>query len=177
MNIEIKPIKQLGNIQGLNAKELYEFLELDKSNYTRWIKEQIENNKFCELNYDYITLRHKRRSGNNPNATVKETYIKMDFAKQLAMTSNSQKGVEVRRYFIECEKKLRQSITKTIEPHEKPTLNHTKDEKLKLLHSELLIDADRHIKHLQKQLDLWIAKRDTIVKTEQIIEELRNYDE
>ena len=33
-------------------------------------------------------------------------YITLDMAKQLAMIENNEKGMQVRKYFIECEKQL-----------------------------------------------------------------------
>ena len=78
-----------------------------KSEYSEWIKRHIVNNDFCTLNADYTTLQGKRRSGNNPNATVTEHYLTIDFAKKLAMKSSSEKGEQVRQYFIECERQLK----------------------------------------------------------------------
>ena len=111
MNIQIYNIKQIDdNTKGVKARDLYAFLGLDKTHYNRWVKEHIEKNKFCMLNADYITVSHKGRSGNNPNATITEHYLTLNFAKKLAMMSKSPKGEQVRDYFIECEKRLKQSI-------------------------------------------------------------------
>ena len=35
------------------AKKLYEFLELNPSNYSKWIKSNITDNEFAEENIDY----------------------------------------------------------------------------------------------------------------------------
>lgn len=38
------------------AKRLYEFLELNPSNYSRWVKSNISENQFAEEGVDYWTL-------------------------------------------------------------------------------------------------------------------------
>lgn len=38
------------------ARNLYEFLELDKSNYSKWCKKNIEDNPYAENNIDYSKI-------------------------------------------------------------------------------------------------------------------------
>lgn len=35
------------------ARQLYEFLEMDKSNFSRWARQNIEKNEFYEENKDW----------------------------------------------------------------------------------------------------------------------------
>ena len=86
--------------QLVSARELYEFLELDKSQWARWTKKNIE--EVFEENQEYQRL-DIVSNGNNTT----EYILKLDVAKELSMLSRSEKGKEVRRYFIEVEKKYK----------------------------------------------------------------------
>ena len=95
----IKVTEQNGE-QLVSARELYEFLELDKSQWARWTKKNIE--EIFEENQEYQRL-DIVSNGNNTT----EYILKLDVAKELAMLSRSEKGKQVRRYFIEVEKKYK----------------------------------------------------------------------
>ena len=87
------------------ARNLYEFLELAKSQFSRWSKSNIINNPYAEENIDYIGF-DIDVEGN----IVRDYKITSDFAKKLSMTSNSKRGEQARNYFIEVEKKLKEKI-------------------------------------------------------------------
>jgi len=97
----IKIEKSQGGKQVVSARELYDFLELDKSNWTRWSKKNIEDNPFSRENEDWAGFVIKT----NGNET-KDFSITIDFAKRLAMMARTEKGEAARNYFIECEKKM-----------------------------------------------------------------------
>ena len=92
----IKVTEQNGE-QLVSARELYEFLELDKSQWARWTKKNIE--EIFEENQEYQRL-DIVSNGNNTT----EYILKLDVAKELAMLSRSEKGKEIRKYVIELEK-------------------------------------------------------------------------
>ena len=96
MNELIKVTEENGE-QLVSARELYEFLELDKSQWARWTKKNIE--EIFEENQEYQRL-DIVSNGNNTTEYV----LKLDVAKELAMLSRSEKGKEIRKYFIELEK-------------------------------------------------------------------------
>lgn len=84
-----------------DGRALHTFLE-SKQEYANWIKNRIEKYGFVE-GVDYVSLDKiiKREIG----ATTRIDHIlTIDMAKQLAMVENNDKGAEVRRYFIECER-------------------------------------------------------------------------
>ena len=88
--------------QLVSAKELYIGLGLDRSNWSRWNKKNILNNDFFEENIDYIGVRHYDEG----NETM-DFAINLDMAKHLCMMARTENAHKYRKYFIECEKKLR----------------------------------------------------------------------
>lgn len=84
------------------ARKLYEFLELNPANYSRWVKKNIEENIFAEPNLDYgvFIINDENPSGGRPTRDYKLTAT---FAKKLAMASQTPKGEEAREYFIRVE--------------------------------------------------------------------------
>lgn len=102
MNEIIKIENKIPGIDTVNARELHEFLE-SKQDFSSWIKARIVKYGFGE-NTDYIRL-HKKMEANN--ATIIEYHISIDMAKQLSMVENNKKGIEARKYFINCEKALK----------------------------------------------------------------------
>lgn len=95
--------------QVVSARELHKFLE-SRRDFPTWIKDRIEKYKFVE-NQDFEVFHN---FGENPSGgrPLKEYALTLDMAKELAMVEGNEKGRQARRYFIECEKKLREVVTK-----------------------------------------------------------------
>lgn len=91
------------NTQTVNARELHAFLEVGKV-FAAWIKYRIEQYGFIE-GVDYVLTDSK--TGIRQNVLQKDYHLSIDMAKELAMLENNDKGREVRRYFIECERRLK----------------------------------------------------------------------
>lgn len=87
------------------AKKLYDFLELDVKNYSRWCNTNIIKNKFAEIDKDYFPF-VVQEERNNPNPTT-DYKLTSEFAKQLSMLSKSNRGEQARQYFLACEKGLK----------------------------------------------------------------------
>ncbi|EJA5052758.1 antA/AntB antirepressor family protein [Salmonella enterica] len=92
-----------------NARDLHEFLEVGKD-FSTWIRTRITEYGFVE-NQDFILLPKNGeqkigRGGHNR----KDYHLTLDTAKELAMVERNEQGRQVRRYFIECEKQLRQQV-------------------------------------------------------------------
>ncbi|ECR3172100.1 antA/AntB antirepressor family protein [Campylobacter jejuni] len=83
-----------------NVKFLFYFLEID-TKFADWIKNRISHYDFIE-NQDYIIELVYTKG--RPR---KEYYVTLDMAKELCMVENNEKGRQARRYFIECEKRLK----------------------------------------------------------------------
>lgn len=90
-----------------SLRNLYEFLQLDKSHYKRWYNKNIINNNFATENIDYFIVSHEGEPKKyNPNPTL-EFKLTTDFAKQLSMIVKNERGQEARKYFIACEQGLK----------------------------------------------------------------------
>ncbi|EJR1703220.1 antA/AntB antirepressor family protein [Campylobacter jejuni] len=83
-----------------NVKNLFYFLEID-TKFADWINRRINHYDFIE-NQDYIIELVYTKG--RPR---KEYYVTLDMAKELCMVENNEKGRQARRYFIECEKRLK----------------------------------------------------------------------
>lgn len=95
-----------------NARDLHRFLGVGKM-FAHWIKERIAEYEFVE-NQDYILLANigKQTSGRGGH-NRKDYHLTLDTAKELAMVERNDKGRQVRRYFIDCEKRLRNNVVVT----------------------------------------------------------------
>lgn len=90
----------------ITARELYDFLELDPKNYSRWAKTNIEENEFAEENSDYwvFVMKEENPQGGRPSINY---HLTIAFAKKLCMLSKSERGEQARNYFIEVEKRFK----------------------------------------------------------------------
>ncbi len=94
------------------ASNLYAFLELDPSHFSRWCNKNILKNKFAIENEDYIPFAingENPKIGGRPKTDYK---ITSDFAKKLSMTGNTDCHEQARQYFIACEQGLKVATQK-----------------------------------------------------------------
>ena len=89
----------------VNARELWKALE-SKQQFADWIKGRIDKLRLIE-NTDFITLRNQGNKGFGGDVRSVEYIVSIDIAKHLAMIEMTDKGHQVRAYFIECEKNLK----------------------------------------------------------------------
>lgn len=89
--------------QLVSARELHKGLGLKKK-FTDWVK---QNFKGFEEGQDYTTSLkgHLVKSGNGTVRAYDDYLLTIDMAKELCMMSKTEKGKEVRKYFIEIERK------------------------------------------------------------------------
>jgi phage anti-repressor protein len=86
-----------------NARELHAFLE-SRDDFSTWIKYQVKRARLSE-NRDYVSF--QENSGKGRPST--DYFITIDAAKHIAMMSGTDKGFDVRDYFIECERRAKSS--------------------------------------------------------------------
>lgn len=111
--------KQARNV--INARELHGFLESGRQ-FANWIQDRIEKYGFTD-GEDYTSFNEIVKRENGGGSTRTEYLLTLDTAKEIAMVENNEKGRQVRKYFIECERRL----------HEAPNALARKDaEKLRM---------------------------------------------
>ena len=99
-------------VQTVNAREMHQFLDVS-TRYNDWINKRIRDYGFLE-NQDFLIVTEKKVTMTDTGEKVsllKDHYIALDMAKELAMVERNDKGREARKYFIECEKQLKQVIS------------------------------------------------------------------
>lgn len=89
------------------AKKLYDFLEMDKSHYSRWVKANIVDNEFASENEDYFyspSMANESSRGNFAD----DYRLTAHFAKKLSMKGNGERAEQAREYFARLEEKVKQ---------------------------------------------------------------------
>ena len=102
---ELIKIEEKEGKRVVNARDLHQFLEVGRD-FSNWIKNRIEKYDFIE-NQDFIVFAKNGENLNGGRPSI-EYAISIDMAKELSMVENNEKGRMARRYFIECEKKLKE---------------------------------------------------------------------
>ena len=127
------------------GSELYEVLEV-KSNYREWIKRRVLDID-AEEDEDFTTVEIPTVSG---GTSKKDHIIKLDAAKEMAMLERNEKGKQVRRYFIQVEKKYKAAYlaTQELSPQLQVMINLEIEQKRqaeKLEHVEERIESIREV--------------------------------
>ena len=94
--------------QLVSARELHEGLEI-KTRFNDWVNRMIEYG--FEENIDYTAITQKRVTAQGNEISFTDYIITIDMAKEICMIQRTDLGKEFRKYFIECEKKLKQLQT------------------------------------------------------------------
>lgn len=107
--IPIKPATIGGEeINAVNARDLHSALGI-KKDFSTWVKAQIERAGFVE-GVDYIKIVEKSSSpkkGSGIQGRI-DYFFTIPAAKEVCMMAQTPKGKEVRLYFIDCERKLKE---------------------------------------------------------------------
>lgn len=85
----------------ISGRELYAVLGV-KTKYKDWFPRMVSYG-FVE-NVDYIAMAQKRATAQGNETAYIDHALKLDMAKEIAMLQRSEKGKQVRQYFIEIEK-------------------------------------------------------------------------
>lgn len=143
----------------VNARDLHSFLGVGKR-FATWVTERISEYGFVEKQ-DYIAISQKREIGHGRGR--KDYHLTLDTAKELAMVERNEKGRQIRRYFIECEKRLRegQNSPATSPSYDSRTLCYKRAgvtvQELPLKDSDLIINLESWVQLAQK--NGWVVIR------------------
>lgn len=141
----------------VSARQLHETLEV-KTEYKKWFKRMTEYG-FTE-NEDFVKVTQKCLTSST-GQNITDHVIKLDMAKEIAMIQRTDKGKEVRTYFIQVEKDFN-SPEKIM-----ARALLMADKKIKLLESQnenLLIELEEANKNAD-YLDLILQTKDSLTIT------------
>lgn len=112
MNIKITEHPKL--VRTVFARDLHKFLGI-KTKYADWISRMMDYGFIEDVDYVKGVMFNAKEVflnfGKNPNIyhgrPPQEYHLTIDAAKEISMLQRTEKGKEARRYFIECERKLK----------------------------------------------------------------------
>ncbi|WP_455453268.1 phage antirepressor KilAC domain-containing protein [Streptococcus salivarius] len=142
----------------ISARQLHEALEV-KTEYKKWFKRMTDYG-FTE-NEDYVKVTQKCLTSST-GQNITDHVIKLDMAKEIAMIQRTDKGKEVRKYFIQVEKDFN-SPEKIM-----ARALLMADKKIKLLESQnenLLLELEEANKNAD-YLDLILQTKDSLTITQ-----------
>jgi anti-repressor protein len=94
----------------ISARELYEKLGYNSTHWSGWYQLNILRNEFAYLNKDFEVYAPTAKTfGGRPSQDFNLT---IDFAKRLCMMARTETGEEIRKYFIEIEKRYQMQSQK-----------------------------------------------------------------
>ena len=94
-------------VKVVDGRELHQAL-LSGQDFSTWVKKRLAECD-AEENKDFHTAPQIYGTANGGHSTRNEYTIKLETAKEMAMLERNEKGKQVRKYFIEVEKKHKQS--------------------------------------------------------------------
>lgn len=93
------------SVKTVDARGLHSFLD-NKDHFATWIKDRIEQFGFVD-NQDFTTYSENPGKGR----PAIEYALTLDMAKELSMVERNDRGKQARKYFIECENRIKQMGT------------------------------------------------------------------
>ena len=138
-------------VNAVSSRDLHKHLEV-KTEYKKWADRLIEKYQFVE-NEDFITI--VKNVGRNASTDYVFT---LDTAKEVCMVSNTDKGRETRKFFIEVEKQHSKSSLVKLNDHIEKTkaLFYTQE-----VMGEVITDISKRVENLEenRRLESWMEKK------------------
>ena len=135
-----------------------------KTRFSQWVE---QNFKILEEGYDFTSVVGTTVINNGANRKLQDYVLSLDAAKNLAMVSKTNKGKEVRQYFIQVEKDFNSP--------EKIMARALKIADRKIIKLEATIEEQRQLtKHFQ-QICLVKNKKCFLKKLKNFKKTIKNY--
>lgn len=137
----------------VSARELHKGLEVE-SRYNDWFKRMLKYG--FEENLDYIAITQKKVTAQGNETTYIDHVIKLDMAKEICMLQRNDKGKKFRKYFIECEKRLKEQQLPQLTRKEELQLQLFSEDSLEVVnaHKELVkIEVEEATKPLLGKIE------------------------
>lgn len=106
--MELIKITEQNGKQAVSLKELYVFLEIGE-NWTDWSNRMLSYGFEKDIDFQAVSFFRPHPNGFG-GTTVKDYALTIDTAKEISMIQRSEKGKQARKYFIECERKLKNPV-------------------------------------------------------------------
>lgn len=139
--------------------------------FRSWIKGRIDKFEFVE-NQDFFKVTRMGLLDNQLLASGMDTaidyYLTLDMAKELCMIENSEIGRKARKYFIECEKKLREIVQFDVPKTMPEALRLAAD--LYEKNEKLIAESQKKDTLIQTQIDQIERDKPKVVYAESILE-------
>lgn len=147
----------------VSARELHSFLE-SKRDFSNWIKDRIKKYEFIE-NVDFVLLNNFSEQTGQGGHNKIEYILTLDCAKELSMVEGNAKGKQARRYFIACEKRLKDIVEKQLhQANERHKLRYKKSIRIK--------EIDKYINELMRERKYLVKEINHIDRTSLIFLDL-----
>lgn len=101
--------------QSVYMTELYDYLGLTKEKYSRFVKREILESVYFEMNKDYLPKVASKGLSNKRGQFRQEIILHIDCAKKICMVSKSAKGNEIRNELVQITKKIESRDIITVE--------------------------------------------------------------
>lgn len=137
----------------VSGRELHKGLGVE-SRYNDWFKRMLKYG--FEENLDYIAITQKKVTAQGNETTYIDHVIKLDMAKEICMLQRNDKGRKFRKYFIECEKRLKEQQLPQLTRKEELQLQLFSEDSLEVVnaHKELVkIEVEEATKPLLGKIE------------------------
>lgn len=128
------------------GSELHEVLEV-KSNYRDWVKNRLNDCEAVENEDFQIFAKHLAKG-----RPAQEHIIKLDTAKEMAMLERNEKGKQVRRYFIQIEKKYKENSLADLSPELRAVI----------VVDKRITKVEEKVEHLEYDIPLYGSEADEL---------------